>query len=136
MKIAIVGAGAIGGYAGVKLALAGEQVTFIARGASLDAIRNRGVKLIPSDGSELVASDVEATADHLAPGPQDIVILAVRAHQRDAVASYVPKLFGDDTVVVTMLNGIPYWYFHGHGGPFEGRCIQAVNPSGLCLRQE
>jgi 2-dehydropantoate 2-reductase len=135
MKIAIVGAGAIGGYVGVKLALAGEQVTFLARGANLDAIRSRGFKLILSDETELVASDVQATADYGAAGPQDIVILAVKAHQVEAVAPDVPKLFGPETSVVTMQNGIPYWYFHRHGGPFEGRRIEAVDPSGICLRE-
>jgi len=135
MKIAIVGAGAIGGYAGVKLALAGEQVTFLARGANLDAIRSRGVKLILGDANELVARDVHATADYAAAGPQDVVILAVKAHQVEAVASEVPKLFGPQTIVVTMQNGIPYWYFHKHGGPLEGRRVEAVDPHGVCLRQ-
>ncbi|HYC10385.1 MAG TPA: 2-dehydropantoate 2-reductase [Steroidobacteraceae bacterium] len=135
MKIAIVGAGAIGGYAGTKLALAGERVTFMARGANLDAIRSRGVRLILSDNTELVARDVQATADYAAAGPQDMVILAVKAHQVDAVANDVPQLFGPETVVVTMQNGIPYWYFHKHGGAFEGRCIEAVDPSGSCARQ-
>jgi 2-dehydropantoate 2-reductase len=135
MQIAIVGAGAIGGYAGVKLALAGERVTFMARGANLDAIRSRGVKLILSDNTELVARDVHATADYTAAGPQDIVILAVKAHQVGTVANEVPKLFGPETVVVTMQNGIPYWYFHKHGGRFEGRCVEAVDPGGGCLRQ-
>jgi 2-dehydropantoate 2-reductase len=135
MKIAIVGAGAIGGYAGVKLALAGERVTFMARGANLDAIRSRGVKLILSDNTELVARDVQATADYAAAGPQDIVILAVKAHQVDTVANEVPKLFGPETTVVTMQNGIPYWYFHKHGGPYEGRCVETVDPSGTCLRR-
>ena len=135
MKIAIVGAGAIGGYAGVKLALAGERVTFMARGANLDAIRSRGVRLILSDNTELVARDVQATADYAAAGPQDMVILAVKAHQVDAVANDVPQLFGPETMVVTMQNGIPYWYFHKHGGRFEGRCVEAVDPSGACVRQ-
>jgi 2-dehydropantoate 2-reductase len=135
MKIAIVGAGAIGGYAGARLALAGEQVTFLARGANLEALRSAGIKLILSDGSELLAREVTATADYAAPGPQDMVILAVKAHQIEAVAGEVPKLFGAHTVVVTMQNGIPYWYFHRHGGPFEGHCIEAVDPSGVCLRQ-
>lgn len=134
MRIAIVGAGAVGGYVGVRLALAGERVTFVARGANLDAIRSRGVKLIMSDGSELVARDVQATADYAAAGPQDVVILAVKAHQVDAVASEVPKLFGPETCVVTMQNGIPYWYFHQHGGPFTGHRVAAVDPSGACLR--
>ena len=135
MKIAIVGAGAIGGYAGVKLALAGERVTFMARGANLDAIRSRGVRLILSDNTELVARDVQASADYAAAGPQDVVILAVKAHQVDAVANDVPQLFGPETMVVTMQNGIPYWYFHKHGGRFEGRCVEAVDPSGACVRQ-
>jgi len=135
MKIAIVGAGAVGGYVGVKLALAGERVTFLARGANLDAIRSRGVKLILSDGTELVASDVQATADYSAAGFQDIVILAVKAHQVDTVANDVPQLFGPETCVVTMQNGIPYWYFYKHGGPFEGHCVAAVDPTGVCLRQ-
>jgi len=135
MRIAIVGAGAIGGYAGVKLALAGERVTFMARGANLDAIRSRGVRLILSDNTELVARDVQAIADYAAAGPQDMVILAVKAHQVDAVANDVPRLFGPATMVVTMQNGIPYWYFHKHGGRFEGRCVEAVDPSGACVRQ-
>jgi 2-dehydropantoate 2-reductase len=135
MKIAIVGAGAIGGYAGVKLALAGEEVTFIARGANLAAIRGNGVKLIQSDGTELIARSVAATADYAEAGPQDVVILAVKAHQVEAVAGEVPKLFGAQTVLVTMQNGIPYWYFHDHGGPLQGRCIEAVDPGGRCLRQ-
>jgi 2-dehydropantoate 2-reductase len=134
MKIAIVGAGAVGGYVGVRLALAGERVTFLARGANLEAIRARGVKLILSDDTELVARDVQATADYSVAGPQDIVIIAVKAQQMHAVANGVPKLFGPETLVITMQNGIPYWYFHSHGGPFEGRCVEAVDPTGLCLR--
>jgi 2-dehydropantoate 2-reductase len=134
MKVAIVGAGAIGGYVGVKLALAGEQVAFVARGANLEAIRNRGVRLISSDGSELVAREVAASADFAALGPQDMVVLAVKAHQVEAVAQDIPALFGPDTVVVTMQNGIPYWYFHEHGGALAGRCVQSVDKSGLCAR--
>jgi 2-dehydropantoate 2-reductase len=135
MRIAIVGCGAIGGYVGVKLALAGEQVTFLARGANLEAIRSRGVRLILGDGTELVARNVSATADYRAAGPQDLVILAVKAHQVEAVAASLPGLFGADTAVVTMQNGIPYWYFHRHPGPFEGRSVTSVDPSGLCARQ-
>jgi 2-dehydropantoate 2-reductase len=107
MKIAIIGAGAIGGYVGVKLALAGEDVTFIVRGANLEAIRNNGMKLIMHDGSEHVARDVKATNDYAAAGVQDVVILAMKAHQLDTVARDVPKLLGPHTVIVTMQNGIP-----------------------------
>jgi 2-dehydropantoate 2-reductase len=135
MKIAIVGAGAVGGYVGVKLALAGEEVTCLARGANLEAIRARGLKLIMNDGTEVVTDNVRATADYAAAGPQDLVILAVKAHHVEAVARELPKLFGSETAVVTMQNGIPYWYFHEHAGPFEGRCVTAVDPRGICMQQ-
>lgn len=131
MKIAIIGAGAIGGYVGVKLALSGEDVTFIVRGANLEAIKRDGMRLIMEDGTEHVAKNVRATNDYDEAGPQDVVILALKAHQVDAVANDVPKLFGPDTVVVTMQNGIPFWYFHKHGGPHEGQRVQSVDPTGL-----
>ena len=131
MKIAIIGAGAIGGYVGVKLALAGEDVTFVVRGANLDAIRRNGMKLVMSDGSEHVAANVRATNDYASAGVQDIVVLAMKAHQVDAVANDVPKLIGPDTVVVTMQNGIPFWYFHEHGGALAGTTVKSVDPSGL-----
>ena len=135
MKIAIIGAGAVGGYVGVKLALAGEEVTFLARGANLSAIRANGMKLVMPDSSEQVASSVRATQDYGAAGPQDMVILAMKAHQVEAVCDDVPRLFGPDTVVVTMQNGIPYWYFHKHGGELEGCCVKSVDPTGQILRK-
>ncbi len=131
MKTAIVGAGAIGGYVGVKLALAGEDVTFMVRGANLDAISTNGMKLIMHDSTEFVARNVKAANNYDEVGPQDMVILAVKAHQVEAVANDVPKLFGSDTVVVTMQNGIPYWYFHKHGGELEGSRLGSVDPTGL-----
>ena len=131
MKIAIVGAGAIGGYVGAKLALAGEEVTFIVRGPNLEAIRRNGFKLITHDGTEHVARNVNATDDYAGAGPQTMIILATKAHQLGAVASNLPKLFGHDTVVVTMQNGIPYWYFQKHGGQFEGRLLESVDPAGM-----
>ena len=130
MKIAIVGAGAIGGLVGARLALAGEQVTFLVRGANLLAIRNKGIKLIAHDGSEQVATNVTATDDYAEAGPQDVVVLALKAHQVAAVADQLPLLFGPDTCVVTMQNGIPYWYFHQHGGHLEGRTVHSVDPGG------
>ncbi|MDB5986420.1 MAG: apbA [Nevskia sp.] len=131
MKIAIIGAGAIGGYVGAKLALAGEDVTFMVRGANLAAIRQNGMKLILHDGTTLVAGDVKATNDYAAAGPQDLVILAMKAHQVVTVANDVPKLFGPDTMVVTMQNGIPYWYFHKHGGALAGSHVESVDPTGV-----
>jgi len=135
MKIAIIGAGAVGGYVGVRLALAGEEVTFVARGANLIAIRAHGMKLVLADSSEQVATAVRASDDYQAVGPQDMVILAMKAHQVEAVADEVPKLFGPETVVVTMQNGIPYWYFHRHGGELEGNCVRSVDPHGHILRK-
>ncbi|KQU84965.1 2-dehydropantoate 2-reductase [Variovorax sp. Root318D1] len=131
MKIAVIGAGAIGGLVGAKLALAGEDVTFIVRGKNLDAIATNGFKLIGADGAEQVARNVKATDRYDQAGPQDIVILAMKAHQVEAVANDVPKLFGPETVVVTMQNGIPFWYFHNHGGALAGTPVRSVDPTGL-----
>jgi 2-dehydropantoate 2-reductase len=131
MKIAVIGAGAIGGLVGAKLALAGEDVSFIVRGANLDAIATNGIRLISAEGEEQVARNVKATDRYDQAGPQDIVVLAMKAHQVEAVANEVPKLFGPETVVVTMQNGIPYWYFHKHGGPLEGSTVKSVDPHGV-----
>jgi len=131
MKIAVVGAGAIGGFVGAKLALAGEDVTFMVRGANLDAIRANGFRLVMHDGTEQVARNVKASNDYAATGPQDVVILATKAHQLDAVAENVPKLLGPGTSVVTMQNGVPYWYFHRHGGPLAGTRVRSVDPTGV-----
>ena len=131
MKIAIIGVGAIGGYVGTRLALGGDDVTFIARGANLEALRTRGIRLISADGSEEAVPSVHATDDYGAAGPQDAVILAMKAHQVEAVATEVPKLFGPDTLVVPMQNGIPYWYFHEHLGELAGTRVKTVDPSGV-----
>lgn len=130
MKIAIIGAGAIGGLVGVKLALAGEDVTFMVRGANLQAIRANGMKLIDHDGSEHVALHVKATNDYAEAGVQDIVVLAMKAHQVEAVIDELPKLLGPDTLIVTMQNGVPFWYFHGVGSELDGTVVKSVDPNG------
>jgi len=130
MKIAIIGAGAIGGYLGAKLASAGMRVTFLVRGANLQTIRERGFKLIAADGSEHVTRDVVATDDYRGAGVHDVVVLAMKAHQLGAVADQVPLLCGPHTVIVPMQNGIPYWYFHKLKGPYEGHVLQSVDPGG------
>jgi 2-dehydropantoate 2-reductase len=134
VKIAIVGCGAIGGYVAAKLALAGEAVTCMARGANLAALRAGGIRLRCADGSEQVARDVAATDDYAAAGPQDLVILSVKAHQVESVAEQVRRLFRPDTAVVTMQNGIPYWYFHRHGGELAGSVVRSVDPGGVLSR--
>ena len=133
MKIAVIGAGAIGGFVGAKLALAGEDVTFLVRGANLDAIRRNGVRLIMADGTELAARDVRATNDYAEASVQDVVILAMKAHQVDAVVGSLPALIGPETVIVTMQNGIPFWYFHQHGGALAGSVVRSVDPEGALL---
>jgi ketopantoate reductase len=134
MKICIVGAGAIGGLMGAKFALAGEEVTLIDQGAHLAAIRKNGLKLIWEDGSEAVASDVTATDKLEEAGPQDLVILALKAHYLEQVARQVPALMGPETVIVTVQNGIPWWYFHKHGGPHDGHHLESLDPTGLLSR--
>lgn len=133
MKIAVVGAGAIGGYVGGWLAASGEEVTFIARGANLDAIRRHGMRVIGEDGQETVARTAahQQTRD---AGPQDFIILAVKAHQVAAIAADLAPLCGDDTAIVTMQNGIPWWYFHDHGGEYAGTVVRSADPDGSIAR--
>ncbi|MBQ0942819.1 2-dehydropantoate 2-reductase [Ideonella sp. 4Y16] len=131
MKIAVVGAGAIGGYLGAKLAIAGEDVTFIARNRNLEAIRARGFRLILEDGREEHAPTAKAVQTMAEAGPQDAVLLTLKAHQVRDVLPDLRALFGPQTVVVTMINGIPWWYFHKLGGAFEGRQLESVDPGGL-----
>ena len=133
MKIAIVGAGAIGGYLGVRLALAGEAVSFIARGANLAAIRAGGMTL-RSEAGEEHAANVAAFERPEEAGPHDVVLLTVKAHQVAGVAGGLGKLCHDDTAIVTMQNGIPWWYFHKHGGEHEGRAVRAADPDGAIAR--
>ena len=130
MKIAIVGAGAIGGYLGAKLSLAGEDVTFIARNRNLEAINANGFKLILEDGSELLAPATRAVQRYADAGPQGAVLLTVKAHQVRDLLPDLRALFGPDTVVVTMINGLPWWYFHKLAGPYEGRSLQSLDPDG------
>ncbi len=130
MKIAVVGAGAIGGYLGGWLAAAGEDVTFIARGANLAAICAGGMRVINEDGTETIASDVRAVEHMGDAGTQDAVLLTVKAHQVANVAGDLHHLCDVETSIVTMQNGIPWWYFHKHGGPFDGQSVRAADPDG------
>ena len=131
MKIAIAGAGAIGGYLGARLAIAGEDVVFIARNRNLAAINARGFRLVLEDGSEQHASRVRAVHDAAAAGPQDAVLLCVKAHQLKDFLPGLRQLFGPQTMVVSMINGVPWWYFHRLAGPYEGRRLESVDPGGV-----
>ncbi len=135
MKIAVVGAGAIGGYLGAKLSMAGEDVTFIARNRNLQAINANGFKLILEDGSQAHAPNARAVQHPADAGPQDAVLLTVKAHQ---VADLLPDLrglFGPQTMVVTMINGVPWWYFQRLGGAWDGQVLESVDPGGRIAAQ-
>jgi 2-dehydropantoate 2-reductase len=126
MRIAIYGAGAIGGYLGVLLKLAGADVSLIARGEHLEAIRQRGLTL-RIDGAEK-SSRMPATAEPAELGPQDYVIVALKAHQAWEVAERMAPLLGPETAVVTAQNGVPWWYFFGFEGQYADRRIESVDP--------
>jgi len=134
MRIAIVGAGAIGGYLGTRLAAAGTEVTFIARGANLEAIRNQGMKLILEDGTEVQARGARACEKMSEAGTHDVILLTVKAHQVSAIAPELHHLLHEQTSIVTMQNGVPWWYFHKHGGQYEGKPVLAADPDGTIAR--
>ncbi len=127
MKICIFGAGAIGGYMVVKLAQAGADVSLVARGPHLAAMKANGLTLIEEDGTR---STVEVTAsdDPAALGPQDYVIVTLKAHSVPPVVDKMQPLIGAQTTIVSGVNGVPWWYFHKLGGPFEGTRLASVDP--------
>ena len=131
MKICIVGAGAIGGLMGAKLALAGEEVTIIDQGAHLKAIQDNGLKLIWEDGTEYVAEVAMACDKIEDAGKQDLIILGLKAHYLEQVAKKIPLLCGPETLIVTVQNGSPWWYFHSHGGPHDGQTLETLDPDGV-----
>jgi 2-dehydropantoate 2-reductase len=132
VKICIYGAGAIGGLLGARLALAGEEVTLIARGPHLAAIQANGLKL-RVEGKELLARP-QATSDPREAGPQDYVIVTLKAHSVAVVATAMQPLLGPQTAVVTAMNGVPWWYFYKLAGPHEGYRIRSVDPDGTLWR--
>lgn len=130
MRICVVGAGAIGGYLGAKLALIGEEVTLIARGKHLQAIQEQGLTLQMSDGSSEVVKPTLATSEF--PNDEyDVVVLTMKAHSLPPMAAKIKNLCGPNTVIIAAQNGIPWWYFHKHGGELEGRRIESVDPDGV-----
>ena len=134
MKVAVVGAGAIGGYVGALLSAAGEDVTFIARGSNLEAIQRSGIKVVLGDGTEVHARDATAHERPSDAGPQDVVFLAVKAHQVTPIAPKLDHLCHETTSIVTMQNGIPWWYFQRLGGPYDGHPVKSADPDGSIAR--
>jgi 2-dehydropantoate 2-reductase len=129
MRICIYGAGAIGGYLGAQLSLAGRDVTLIARGPHLEAMRRHGVRLL-IDGEERVAHPV-CTDDPSAVGPQDYVIVTLKAHSVPWIVEAMQPLLGPDTAVVTATNGLPWWYFYQLEGPWRDRRLESLDPGGV-----
>ena len=128
MRAVIAGAGAIGAYVGARLARAGQDVTLFARGAQLRALAERGIRVRAADGDFEVRP---AVADRLeAIGPADVVLLGVKAHSLPELAPRLAPLLGPDTVVVSMQNGVPWWFFQGFGGDLEGLRLERVDPGG------
>ncbi len=128
MKITIYGAGSIGGWIGARLALAGEQVSAIARGTTLKALQADGIRLVHGDTS--VTAPLSAVADPSELGPQDLVVVAVKAPAMPGVAQSIGPLLGPDTIVLTAMNGIPWWFFDGFGGELSGTRLCSIDPEG------
>lgn len=132
MKVAIYGAGAIGGWMGVKLARAGCDVSVVARGATLEAVQQHGLRL-RAGGEEIVAK-VRASTNPAELGVQDLVVIAVKSQAMPEVAMCIGPLLGPETVVLTAMNGVPWWFFDGFGGPLAGTRLEAVDPEGAIAR--
>lgn len=129
MKICIYGAGAIGGFLGARLSQAGSDVALIARGPHLAAMRANGLRLIGED--EDIVTRPAATDNPAEAGPQDAVIITVKAPAVAGLAEALQPLVGPETMIVTAMNGIPHWYFHAHGGPLDGERVKSVDPDGI-----
>jgi 2-dehydropantoate 2-reductase len=128
MRIAIFGAGAIGGFLGAKLAAAGTDVTFIARGPHLAAMQSKGVTL-REGGTETVVRP-RCVGDAGEAGVQDYVFVTLKAHSLPTAAPDIAKMMGPDSALVTGINGVPYWYFYGLEGPYRDRRVENVDPGG------
>ncbi len=129
MKVCVVGAGAIGGMMAARLARSGHELSVIARGAHLDAICDKGLRYI-ENGEELVITDVIATADMEEITGQDLVLLGVKAHQIEPVADKLMGMLSDSGLIVTLQNGIPWWYFQKLQGAYENSVVRSVDPNG------
>ena len=126
MRVCVLGAGAIGGFIGTRLAEAGVETSALARGATLAALRAHGWRA--ESGGRLITAPVRASADAAELGEQDLVILAVKAHSMPSVAPVIGPLLGPQTMLLTAMNGVPWWFFDGFGGPCQGRHLRQRGP--------
>ncbi|WP_170765821.1 2-dehydropantoate 2-reductase [Ruegeria lacuscaerulensis] len=130
MKICIFGAGAIGGYVAAKLAQADVDVSVVARGPHLDAMQEKGLTLL-EDGENPINVPIHASDSAADLGPQDYVFITLKAHSVPAVVDSMQPLIGEDTTIVSGVNGVPWWYFHKLGGPYEGTRLASVDPGNV-----
>jgi len=128
MKVCVFGAGAIGGFLGARLAQAGCDVSAVARGATAAALRTHGLRV--QSGGELTSARVVVAEDPSALGAQDLVIVSVKGPAMASVAARIAPLLDAETVVLTAMNGVPWWFFHGFGGKFAGTRLAAIDPDG------
>lgn len=128
MKVAIYGAGAIGGWIGVKLAQAGHDVGVVARGATLAALREQGLRLIEGGSTQTV--NVQSAQDPAELGVQDLVVVAVKGPAMASVAAHIAPLLGAQSVVLTAMNGVPWWFCDGLHGDFAGKRLKSIDPDG------
>jgi 2-dehydropantoate 2-reductase len=136
MKICVIGGGgAIGGYLAVMLARAGNDVTVLARGATLEAIQKNGLNLILENHEAPLHATVKAVAKISEVETPDIIMLAVKAHQVEPIVDDLAEIMGPDTVLIPMQNGIPWWYFQRLNGDFEEHAVETVDPSGMIMRK-
>ena len=126
MKICVYGAGAVGGHIAGRLAAGGAEVSLIARGEQLAAIREHGLRV----ETRTAAADLSPVRHRPTrrPGPQDIVIVAVKAPSLPAIAEHIASLLHQDSLALFVMNGIPWWYFHSHGGPLDGTQLRRLDP--------
>ena len=125
-RVCIYGTGAIGGFLAARLAHAGTDVSCVARGAQLEAIRSGGLRLIEADRE--IDVEVPCSDEPAELGQQDIVIVALKAHALTENVGGIASLLGPDTIIVTMQNGLPWWYFHRDTSPLAGRHLETVDP--------
>jgi 2-dehydropantoate 2-reductase len=132
MRVAIVGAGAVGGLIGTRLAAAGVPTSALARGETLEALRTKGWRL--RNGDELVTAPARASADANELGPQDVVIVSLKTQALSSVAASIAPLLGPETIVLPMMNGVPWWFFQHLDGPHRGLTLASVDPDGTIGR--
>ncbi|KQP11879.1 2-dehydropantoate 2-reductase [Pseudorhodoferax sp. Leaf267] len=127
-RVCVYGAGAIGGWIGTRLALAGCELSAVGRGATLEALQTHGLRL--DQGGQTHQASVRASADPAELGVQDLVLVAIKAPAMADVARRIGPLLGPHTIVLTAMNGVPWWFFQGFGGDYAGRSLAAVDPGG------